>query len=238
MKNSRLSAKAVLLHSSNYRETSLIGTFFTDKYGLVKLVIRAAKTKKSKFSSIKAPGAVFDIEFGGKGELKNLYTAEIVDSIIIDETNLKIHLYLHEIIIRTLELEAPVQAIFESLLNLMKEIEKIGDSTQKEFKLRQFEFQLLSELGYEFSLSHDCNGKLIEEESFYEFIPSQGLKETSIVDQNYVSQGSSILRFKEGAFENEQSKKFIKYIMRSSLDTISTKPLNSSKFFRLNKDAN
>ena len=109
MKNSRLSAKAVLLHSSNYRETSLIGTFFTDKYGLVKLVIRAAKTKKSKFSSIKAPGAIFDIEFGGKGELKNLYTAEIVDSIIIDETNLKIHLYLHEIIIRTLELEAPVK---------------------------------------------------------------------------------------------------------------------------------
>ena len=121
MINSRFSAKAVLLHSSNYRETSLIGTFFTDKYGLVKLVVRAAKTKKSKFSRIKAPGAVFDIEFGGKGELKNLYAAEIVDSIIIDETNLKIHLYLHEIIIRTLELEAPVQAIFESLLNLMKE---------------------------------------------------------------------------------------------------------------------
>ena len=33
-------------------------------------------------------------------------------------------------------------------------------------------------------------------------------------------------------------KKYIKYIMKSSLDTISSKPLNSSKFFRLKKDAN
>ena len=54
---------------------------------------------------------------------------------------------MHEIIIRTLELEAPVQPIFESLLTILKEIEKISDASQKEIKLRQFEFQLISELG-------------------------------------------------------------------------------------------
>ena len=238
MKHSRYSSKAILLHSTNFKETSLIGTFFTDTYGLIKLVVKGAKAKKSRFSNIKVPGAVFEIEFGGRGELKNLYTSEIIDSAVIDESNLKIYLYLHEIIIRTLELEAPVKPIFESLLTILKEIEKISDSSQKEIKLRQFEFQLISELGYEFSLLNDCNGKMIKKDSFYEFIPNQGLRETKETNRLNVSKGSSILKFSEGAFENDQSKKFIKYIMRSSLDTISTKPLNSSKFFRLNKDAN
>ena len=241
MKHSRFSSKAILLHSANFKETSLIGTFFTDTYGLIKLVVKGAKAKKSRFSNIKVPGAVFEIEFGGRGELKNLYTSEIIDSVVIDESNLKIHLYLHEIIIRTLELEAPVKPIFESLLTILKEIEKISDASQKEIKLRQFEFQLISELGYEFSLLNDCNGKMIKKDSFYEFIPNQGLKEikeTSEISRLNVSKGSSILKFSEGAFENDQSKKFIKYIMRSSLDTISAKPLNSSKFFRLKKDAN
>ena len=238
MKHSRYSSKAILLYSANFKETSLIGTFFTDTYGLIKLVVKGAKAKKSRFSNIKVPGAVFEIEFGGRGELKNLYTSEIIDSAVIDESNLKIHLYLHEIIIRTLELEAPVKPIFESLLTILKEIEKISDSSQKEIKLRQFEFQLISELGYEFSLLNDCNGKMIKKDSFYEFIPNQGLRETKETSRLNVSKGSSILKFSEGVFENDQSKKFIKYIMRSSLDTISTKPLNSSKFFRLKKDAN
>ena len=238
MKHSRYSSKAILLHSANFKETSLIGTFFTDTYGLIKLVVKGAKAKKSRFSNIKVPGAVFEIEFGGRGELKNLYTSEIIDSAVIEESNLKIHLYLHEIIIRTLELEAPVKPIFESLLTILKEIEKISDSSQKEIKLRQFEFQLISELGYEFSLLNDCNGKMIKKDSFYEFIPNQGLRETKETNRLNVSKGSSILKFSEGAFENDQSKKFIKYIMRSSLDTISAKPLNSSKFFRLKKDAN
>ena len=217
MKHSRYSSKAILLHSTNFKETSLIGTFFTDTYGLIKLVVKGAKAKKSRFSNIKVPGAVFEIEFGGRGELKNLYTSEIIDSAGIDESNLKIHLYLHEIIIRTLELEAPVKPIFESLLTILKEIEKISDSSQKEIKLRQFEFQLISELGYEFSLLNDCNGKMIKKDSFYEFIPNQGLRETKETSRLNVSKGSSILKFSEGAFENDQSKKFIKYIMRLSL---------------------
>ena len=89
MKHSRYSSKAILLHSTNFKETSLIGTFFTDTYGLIKLVVKGAKAKKSRFSNIKVPGAVFEIEFGGRGELKNLYTSEIIDSAVIEESNLK-----------------------------------------------------------------------------------------------------------------------------------------------------
>ena len=94
LKQSRFSSKAILLHSANFRESSLIGTFFTDEYGLIKLVARGARSKKNKLSNIKVPGAIFEIEFGGKGDIKNLYTCEIIDSIIIKESNLKIYLYL------------------------------------------------------------------------------------------------------------------------------------------------
>ena len=238
MKQSRFSSKAVLLHSANFRESSLIGTFLTEEYGLIKLVARGAKSKKNKLSNIKVPGAIFEIEFGGKGDLKNLYTCEIIDSIIIKASNLKIYLYLNEIIIRTIEPEAPVRSIFKSLINLLKDIQSSESSSERELKLRRFELDLISELGYEFSLTLDSRGKKIEKDLTYEFIPSKGFQEIKKESLKEVISGSSILKFNEGIFLNEQEKKFIKNVMKSSLDTISSKPLNSSKFFRLKKDAN
>jgi DNA repair protein RecO (recombination protein O) len=238
LKQSRFSSKAILLHSANFRESSLIGTFFTDEYGLIKLVARGARLKKNKLSNIKVPGAIFEIEFGGKGDLKNLYTCEIIDSIIIKESNLKIYLYLNEIIIRTIEPEAPVKSIFKSLISLYKDIQLSESPTERELKLRKFELDLISELGYEFSLTLDSKGKKIKEDLIYEFIPSKGFQVVNKESLKDVILGSSILKFNEGVFLNDQSKKFIKNIMKSSLDTISSKPLNSSKFFRLRKDAN
>ena len=238
MKQSRFSCKAVLLHSTNFRESSLIGTFFTDEYGLIKLVAKGAKSKKNKLSNIKVPGAIFEINFGGKGDLKNLYTCEIIDSIIIEESNLKIYLYLNEIIIRTIEPEAPVQSIFRSLLNLLKDLEMTDNLSDRELKLRRFELDLISELGYEISLTLDSRGEKIKEDLMYEFIPSKGFQEAKKDSSKEAILGSSILQFDGGVFASDQSKKYIKYIMKSSLDTISSKPLNSSKFFRLKKDAN
>ena len=136
----------------------MIGTFFTDEYGLIKLVAKGAKSKKNKLSNIKVPGAIFEINFGGKGDLKNLYTCEIIDSIMIEESNLKIYLYLNEIIIRTIEPEAPVQSIFRSLLNLLKDLEMTDNLLERELKLRRFELDLISELGYEISLTLDSKG--------------------------------------------------------------------------------
>ena len=101
----------------------MIGTFFTDEYGLIKLVAKGAKSKKNKLSNIKVPGAIFEINFGGKGDLKNLYTCEIIDSIIIEESNLKIYLYLNEIKIRTIEPKDTVKSIFISLLKFIKDNE-------------------------------------------------------------------------------------------------------------------
>ena len=236
MKNPRLSSKAVLLHSTNFRESSLIVSFFSLDFGLIKLVAKGAKLKNSKFSNIKVPGATFKIEFGGRSELKNLFTCETIGSIIIKESNFKIYLYLNELILKTLELEAPMKMIFNDLINLFKELETVKDPLEKELKLRRFEYGLIVELGYEFSLMDDNTGRKIERSKFYEFVPNRGFQETNKKGNNTCS-GITIINFNNGIIENDQSKQFLKYIMKSSLDSISNKPLNSSKFFKLKKDA-
>ena len=121
---------------------------------------------------------------------------------------------------------------------MYKDIQLSESPSERELKLRKFELDLISELGYEFSLTLDSKGKKIKEDLIYEFIPSKGFQEVNKESLKDVILGISILKFNEGVFLNDQSKKFIKNIMKSSLDTISSKPLNSSKFFRLRKDAN
>ena len=224
------------MHSTNFGESSLIVTFFSLDFGLIKLVAKGAKLKNSKFSNLKVPGVTFKIEFGGRSELKNLYTCETIDSQIIKESNFKIYLYLNELILKTLELEAPMKLIFNSLINLFKDIENVKDPLEKELKLRRFEYGLIAELGYEFSLLYDNTGKKIEESKFYKFIPSRGFQEVNKKGNN-TCPGIAIINFNNGIIENDQSKRFLKYIMKTSLDSISNKPLNSSKFFKLKKDA-
>ena len=107
---------------------------------------------------------------------------------------------------------------------------------EKELKLRRFEYGLIVELGYEFSLMDDNIGRKIEGSKFYEFVPNRGFQETNKKGNNTCS-GITIINFNNGIIENDQSKQFLKYIMKSSLDSISNKPLNSSKFFKLKKDA-
>ena len=161
------------------------------------MVAKGAKLKNSKFSNIKVPGATFKIEFGGRSELKNLFTCETIGSIIIKESNFKIYLYLNELILKTLELEAPMKMIFNDLINLFKELETVKDPLEKELKLRRFEYGLIVELGYEFSLMDDNIGRKIEGSKFYEFVPNRGFQETYKKGNNTCS-GITIINFNNG----------------------------------------
>ena len=97
--------EAILLHSRNYSETSLICELFTRKHGRVSVIAKGARSKKNKFQNIAAPNILASVNYSGKSELKTLVSWEEITHFSILGKNLKILLYLNELIFKLLERE-------------------------------------------------------------------------------------------------------------------------------------
>ena len=79
------------------------------------------------------------------------------------------------------------------VVDLPKDIQLSESPTERELKLRKFELDLISELGYEFSLTLDSKGKKIKEDLIYEFIPSKGFQEVNKENLKDVILGLSLI---------------------------------------------
>ena len=165
--------EAILLHSRNYSETSLICELFTRKHGRVSVIAKGARSKKNKFQNIAAPNILASVNYSGKSELKTLVSWEEITHFSILGKNLKILLYLNELIFKLLEKENKQDRIFESLIDFYKVLVS-GDAKNIEIALREFEYFLICELGYGFNFLYDDDGKKIVREKKYYFHPAQG----------------------------------------------------------------
>ena len=96
-------------------------------------------------------------------------------------------------------------------------------------KLRHFEYELISELGYGFNTKEDIEGNLIDEDSRYSFNPQLGF--TKGERRNNIL-GLDLIKYNKNLFEDQQTRASIKFIMRSALENIIEKPLASKEIFK------
>lgn len=163
-----------ILHTRSYRDTSLLLELFTHDHGRISAVARGAKSAKSKFKGILQAFLPLVVSWCGKTDLLTLTAAE--------QNGLGHHLsgdalicgfYLNELLMRLLhryDAHARLFIIYEQALIGLQE-----HQFQQE-KLRQFEKQLLIELGYALQLDREAHtGTLINPEQFYYFNPHEGL---------------------------------------------------------------
>ena len=221
--------EAILLHSRNYSETSLICELFTRKHGRVSVIAKGARSKKNKFQNIAAPNILASVNYSGKSELKTLVSWEEITHFSILGKNLKILLYLNELIFKLLEKENKQDRIFESLIDFYKVLAS-GDAKNIEIALREFEYFLICELGYGFNLLYDDNGKKIVREKTYYFHPAQGFSEKPLNNFLKVS-GIDIIDFTNGKITSSSARSKIKKIMQLAISYIAEKPLNAGLIF-------
>lgn len=101
---------AYVLHSRAYRETSALVDFLTPQ-GRLRAVLRSAR---GKAGTLARPFVALDVEFRGKGELKNVGRLESVGtSAWLNGDALFSGLYLNELLIRLLPAEDPHPAVFD-----------------------------------------------------------------------------------------------------------------------------
>ena len=221
--------EAILLHSRKFSETSLICELFTRKKGRVSVIAKGARSKKNKFQNVAAPNILANVNYSGKNELKTLVSWEEIKFFKILGKDLKILLYLNELIFKLIEKEVRQEKTFDAIINFYRTLES-GEVKNIEISLREFEYFLICELGYGFNFRIDDKGKEIDKDGIYYFHPAQGFSEKPLNNFLKVS-GIDIINFINGKITSSSARSKIKKIMQLAITYIAEKPMNAGAIF-------
>ena len=221
---------AFLIHRRMYQGSSLLLDFFTKDFGRLRLVARGARKSKTSLQMFQC----LSISFKGKGELKNLSQWEIADKprrILGDD--LILAMYVNELILRLLPENDGYSEIFHAYWNFLSNLKSLN-SNEKEYALRDFENQMLEDLGYGIDFSSDINDEPINENLNYEFIEHQGFS----TSDNGLIPGKILVNLlrRENIVTDTNELSILKKMNRKRLKSLlGDKPLKSKELFFLNR---
>ena len=208
-----------------YQGSSLLLDFFTKDFGRLRLIARGARKSKTSLQMFQC----LSISFKGRGELKSLSQWEIADQprrILGDD--LILAMYANELILRLIPENDTYSQTFSSYWTFLSNLIAL-DSNEKEFALRNFENQLLDDLGYGLDFGFEVDGIPINEDLHYEFNEHQGFSKNS----NGAISGKTLLNLsKRKTITDAIELSFLKKMNRKRLKSLlGDKPLKSKELF-------
>ena len=217
--------QAFLIHRRMYQGSSLLLDFFTKDSGRLRLIARGARKSKTSLQMFQC----LSISFKGKGELKSLSQWEIDDQprrLLGD--NLILAMYANELILRLLPENDEYPETFNSYWTFLANLNAL-DSSDKEYALRNFENQMLEDLGYGLDFIFDINDEHIKEDLQYEFIEHQGFNQNS----NGAIPGKTLVSLsKQETITDPIQLTILKKMNRKRLKSLlGDKPLKSKELF-------
>lgn len=226
--------RAYVLHSRPYRDTSLLIDFFTPDYGRVTAIGKGlrSKTKATQLrrSNIQ-PFVPLLVSWGGSGGLKTLFHSEIQYPVVhLQGQRLYSAMYVNELLIRLLQLEAEHQLLFDRYCHVLNEL---SVSETIDIVLRDFEFELLDCLGYGLTLDVDSDtGEAISSDAYYQYQPGFGFSQLLVVKPAInVFRGAELLAISAGNYD-QSTRLVAKRLCRQALAFyLGYKPLKSRTLF-------
>lgn len=228
---------AFVLHTRAFQETSIIVDFFTQSYGRLNAIAKGAKRPKSPLRSVLTPASKLSITLSGKNDLKTLSNVEIIDHYQIDNSiSFNSIVYINELITKAMEKEDPHKEIFNQYENLIINLSNNSNNSELERVLRDFELNLLQEMGYGIDLTRDAEtNRKIERGVSYKFNPDRGFSSEEKIPSEKLFAGEDIINFSNGNFEKKATRDCAKTIMRKALDFhLGNKTLNIRKYLSKN----
>ncbi|MGY4531349.1 DNA repair protein RecO (recombination protein O) [Pseudomonas sp. TE3786] len=221
---------AFILHSRAYRESSALVDFLTPQ-GRLRAVLRGAR---GKAGTLARPFVPVEVEFRGRGELKNVGRLEAagIPRWLHGEA-LFSGLYLNELILRLLPAEDPHPVLFDTYAATL---EALAAGRALEPLLRAFEWRLLDELGYGFALAEDLHGQPVVVGQLYRLLPDSGLEPVHLL-QPGLFQGAELLAMAEADWTAPGALAAAKRLMRQALAPhLGGRPLVSRELFMTLKE--
>jgi len=222
--------QAYVLHTRNYRETSLIVDFLVPDVGRVSAVVRGARRPKSPQRSLLQPFGRLLISWFGKGELKTLKVLESDNQLSqLKGKALFSGLYLNELLVRLLKAEEPCETLFE---NYQQALLNLTQTQSVEPVLRRFEKHLLHTLGYWLSFPEKSADPI---RCFYLDIDCQWLPMTTLPTQAQQPRcflTADLAAIVQDDYSADETLRAAKRLMRLALaPLLGDKPLRSKDLF-------
>ncbi|MCC5887355.1 MAG: DNA repair protein RecO [Gammaproteobacteria bacterium] len=233
-----MSEPVFVLHTRNFRESSLIAELLTPGHGRVGVVARGGRRGRRGGAGALQPFTLLQAEWTGRGELRTLTQAESERSFPLAGERLFAGLYLNELLLRLLHREEAQPDIFERYLHTLDALAADGDL---EPVLRRFELHLLADLGYGFALDHDVHGQPIAAEARYRFLADEGLMPVGDGVRDATADGAGAPLFSGGhllalaadALDDAEVRRSAKQLTRLALAAhLGGRPLRSRELFR------
>ncbi|MCV6605752.1 MAG: DNA repair protein RecO [Porticoccaceae bacterium] len=223
---------AFVLHTRPYRESSKLVELFTFNHGRIRAVARGSRRKGSVPL---APFIQLAATWGGRSDLKSIYSAEPEGlPVTLQGEQLFTGFYLNELLLRTLPEQDAHSNVFYHYSRLLP---LLASGTDVQPQLRQFELTLLQSLGYELVLTNTADtGELIEESRSYLYNPQLGLlgdfdKRSS--DRRLLFAGEHLMAIAQSEYSQPEILTSAKRLLRAALAPhLGNKPLQSRELFR------
>lgn len=196
---------AFVLSRRPYRETSALLEIFSEAHGRVGLVARGAQSPKSKLRGLLEPFKPLLLSWSERGELGTLTGAEGAPGRAHRLAGEAVFCgwYVNELLLRLITRHDPHPALFALYQTTLAGLSS-GDD---ERVLRQFEKQLLAELGYGLLLPQELDPALTYRYDWDEGpLPSE---------QGY--RGDSLIALAEGNLQTAQHLRDAKHLLRDAL---------------------
>jgi len=220
---------AYVLHSRPYRDSSALVDLLTLQQGVQRVVWRGARGQRRGLS----PQAFVPmlVALAGRGELKTLQQAEVAGSYkSLQGDVLFSALYLNELLVRLLRPAEPQLLLFAAY---QQALASLADNTAIEPVLREFEWCLLHELGYGFSLTEDAHGVSVQPDKGYCWTPDQGLLPVELSQPGLPGHG--LLAMAAAQWQSPVALRTAKLLMRQALAVhLGDRPLYSRQLFASN----
>ena len=227
---------AYVLHSRLYRESSLIVELFSRDYGIVPAVARGVRgTKSNHKRALLQPFHGLLCRWRGRGEMVTLTDIDThTTAIQLNKEALYCGLYINELLMRLIHKHDPHQQLFDAYAGLMSELQS---NESVEAPLRQFEMQLLDDLGYGLTLDYDSQGLTIDPLGDYQ-LTVQGAFErvenlSTTIMTNRCFKGATLIAIMHQHWNDPEVLSAAKQLMRLVLTPLlGDKPLQSRQLFK------
>lgn len=221
-----------VLHRRPYRETSAIVDVLTHDFGRMSFVAKGMQRNKNPNKGLLQPMQLLRLDMVCKNTLKTLRTVEPDGPLFkLQGRALYSLFYVNELLVRVLTDEMAIDGLFLSYHQLLQHLD---NGHQIEPLLRQFELQLLEQLGYGVDYQHDCMGnEIVDDACFYQFIPDNGFMPLGkdVARANYTFEGRHLVAMSQGRWD-AQALRAAKRLTRLAMHPLlGDKPLNSRKLF-------
>ena len=227
--NKEILQKVYVLHVRIYRETSLIAEVYSRDSGKLSVIFKGIRSKKSRYPGMVQPFVPILLSLSGRSDLKTATNLEFPEKpFSISGKNIILGMYVNELLYRLLEKFDPLESVFDSYESLLKKLEEFSNPISS---LREFELNLLKELGYGINFHTDSiSGDLFFPHAHYNFFVNEGFRKTLEPDEMSF-RGDEIQSMASGKLEEIRPKKVLSLTRQSLASLLGKTPLISRTIF-------